>query len=161
MAANTRIERAGGQKSADSARAARAQDDLQGDVRRDVGFRGEAAAAEFMQAAGWQVVARNYRLKIGEIDLIVRRDELVCGRMEPTLAIVEVKTRTSRGGPPPEAAVNFAKRQRLVRLAQAFLQREKIRNVNVRFDVIAVDTSGESPCITHFPYAFDEDGEVW
>lgn len=133
----------------------------QGDVRRDIGFRGEAAAAQFMRDAGWQVVARNYRLKMGEIDLIVRRDEKMGARMEPTVAIVEVKTRTRSDGPPPEASVNFPKRQRLVRLAQAFLQRENIRNVNVRFDVIAVDTSGEEVRITHFPYAFDEDGEVW
>src|SRR5690554_5416490 len=130
------------------------------DLRREVGFRGEDIAADFMVQQGWDVVARNYQLNIGEIDLVVRRSEEVYGRREDTLAIVEVKTKQDRRGPPPEASVTHAKRERLVRLAGVFMERQKIRRVNIRFDVIAVDLSTEEPTITHFPGAFDADAEI-
>lgn len=130
------------------------------DPRREVGFHGEDLAAQFMIEQGWEVVARNYQLKIGEIDLVVSRQEEVYGRSEQTLAIVEVKTRNDRHGPPPQASVTWSKRKRLVRLASAFVQKEKFKRVNIRFDVIAVDLSDADPQITHFPGAFDADAEI-
>ncbi|TDP75673.1 YraN family protein [Bradymonas sediminis] len=140
--------------------AAGGDEEVAPDLRREVGFRGEDIAADFMVEQGWDVVARNYQLNIGEIDLVVRRSEEVYGRREDTLAIVEVKTKRDRRGPPPEASVTHAKRKRLVRLACVFMERQKIRRVNIRFDVIAVDLSTEEPTITHFPGAFDADAEI-
>jgi putative endonuclease len=130
------------------------------DPRREVGFRGEDLAAEHLCEQGWEILARNYDTKIGELDLVVRRFEQVYGRTEETLAFVEVKTRRTASGPPPEASVGRKKRQRLVRLAHFFLQKEKIRRVNVRFDVIGVDLSGDRPELTHFEAAFDADAMV-
>jgi putative endonuclease len=131
------------------------------DPRRAIGLHGESLAAEYMVEQGWEVLARNYELKIGEIDLVVRRFEQVAGRSEETLAIVEVKTKQDRRGPPPEASVTRSKRQRLVRLARVFLEKEKIKRVNIRFDVISVVLSGDEPKITHFPCAFDADAAIW
>lgn len=130
------------------------------DPRRAVGLHGEDLAAQYMINQGWEVVARNYQLKIGEIDLVVRRSEEFYGRTEDTLAIVEVKTKQDRRGPPPQASVTWAKRKRLVRLASVFVEKEKIRRVNIRFDVIAVDLSDVDPQITHFAGAFDADAEI-
>jgi len=130
------------------------------DPRRGVGFQGEDLAAQYMIEQGWEVVARNYQLKIGEIDLVVRRREEIYGRIEETLAIVEVKTRQDRRGPPPQASVTWSKRKRLVRLASVFVEKEKIKRVNIRFDVIAVDLSDVDPEITHFAGAFDADAEI-
>lgn len=130
------------------------------DPRREVGLRGEDLAAEYLVDQGWEIVARNYQAKIGELDIVVRRFEQVHGRREETLAFVEVKTRRTASGPPPEASVGRKKRQRLARLAQYFMQCEQIRRVNVRFDVIAVDLSGDQPEMTHFESAFDADARV-
>lgn len=131
------------------------------DPRRAIGFHGEDLAAAFMEEQGWEVRDRNYTLQIGEIDLVVSRLEEVGFRTEETLAFVEVKSKTSSQGPPPEASVHRKKRRRLVRLATVYLQKEGLREVNVRFDVIAVDLSGEEPELTHFPCAFDADGRIW
>lgn len=130
------------------------------DPRRTIGFHGEDLATQYLEDEGWEIVARNYELKIGEIDLVAARDETVGVRTERRLAFVEVKTRRTRSGPPPEAAVHIRKRKRLVRLARVFLQKEKLRRVNVRFDVIAVDLSQKDPQITHFEGAFDADGAI-
>lgn len=131
------------------------------DPRRDIGFHGEDLAAEHMRELGWEIVHRNYRLNIGEIDIVASRYARVGCRDEKTIAIVEVKTKRTALGPPPEASVNANKRGRLVRLAKVYLLKEKIRKVNVRFDVIAVDLSGDEPTLTHFPCAFDADGRIW
>lgn len=130
------------------------------DPRRIVGLHGEDLAADYLVEQGWEILARNYQAKIGELDIVVRRFEQVYGRTEETLAFVEVKTRRTASGPPPEASVGRKKRRRLVRLAQYFVQREEIRRVNVRFDVIAVDLSGDQPELTHFDAAFDADAQV-
>lgn len=131
------------------------------DPRREIGRRGEQIAADYMRERGWRELARNYQLNIGEIDLVMQRTERLVGRSEETCAIIEVKTRTHRNGPPPQAGVNYPKRQRLTQLALLFLAREQIERVNIRFDVIAVDLSGEEPVVAHFPCAFDAEGEVW
>ncbi|QDG49979.1 YraN family protein [Persicimonas caeni] len=131
------------------------------DPRREIGMAGEDLAAEHMRELGWEVLHRNYTLKMGELDMVASRYGKVGHRMEQTLAFVEVKTKRTPLGPPPEASVNARKRGRLVRLAKVYLQKEKVRKVNVRFDVIAIDLSGEEPKLTHFPCAFDADGRVW
>jgi putative endonuclease len=136
-------------------------DEEEKDPRRAVGFHGEDLAAELMREKGWEIISRNYTLNAGELDLVGSRVGTVGYRTEKTLAFVEVKTKQSQLGPPPEASVNLAKRRRLTRLARLFLQKEKIREVNVRFDVIAVDLSGEEPKLTHFPCAFDAEGRIW
>ncbi len=131
------------------------------DPRRAVGAHGEELAAQFLIGEGWEILERNYTLKVGEIDIITRRFERRGTRTEETRAIVEVKTKQNRLGPPPEASVNRRKRGQLVRLAKLYLQKEDLREVNVRFDVVAVDLSQDEAQITYFPCAFDADGCVW
>lgn len=131
------------------------------DPRRKVGFHGEDLAAEHMRQLGWEIIDRNCTFKTGEIDIVARRQGRVGYRVEETIAFIEVKTKRTPLGPPPEASVTAAKRGRLVRLAKLYLLTEKLRQVNVRFDVIAVELSGDEPQLTHFPCAFDADGRIW
>lgn len=133
----------------------------QPDPRHLLGDRGEELAAYYLEENGWEVIERNYTFSIGEIDLIARRFDKHGCRTEETRAIVEVKTRRTSSGPPPEDAVNRTKRGRLVRLAKLYAQKENLREVNLRFDVIAVDFSAGEPQITHFPCAFDADARIW
>jgi putative endonuclease len=104
------------------------------DGRQRLGRLGEAAAAEALERAGLKVVARRFRLRIGEIDLIAEQGDLV--------VFVEVKTRrTSRFGAPAEA-VTRVKRERMARAALAWLSRTGRLDRRCRFDVVEVYAEG-------------------
>jgi putative endonuclease len=100
------------------------------DPRRSLGADGEARAAAWYEAAGYEVLARNWRCRQGELDLVVRR-----GR---ELVFVEVKTRrTDRFGIPAEA-VTGAKQRRLRTLAGCYLRATGQRAPSLRFDVVSI-----------------------
>ena len=95
------------------------------------GLAAEQLAAEYLRVRGLQILARNLRCKLGEIDLLC----LDCD----VLAIVEVRQRERAEFGGALASVNAAKRRKIIGAAQYFLQREKQwRNLSVRFDVFAV-----------------------
>jgi putative endonuclease len=95
-----------------------------------MGEAGEERAARWYRAHGYQVLARNWRCRDGEIDLLVLR-----GR---TLVVVEVKARrTDRFGAPVEA-VTVAKQQRLRHLALCYLEASGTRPGRLRFDVVSI-----------------------
>ncbi len=95
-----------------------------------LGAWGERQAARVLQRRGWRVLARGYRSGRREVDLVVRR--------EGTVAFVEVKTRTGEGFGGPEGAVDALKRREIEAVAQAYLTRHDLRDVDVRFDVVAI-----------------------
>jgi len=91
------------------------------------GRRAEALAAWWLRLKGYRIVARDFRVPVGEIDLIARR-----GRV---LAIVEVKTRDSLAA--AGEAVAPRQRRRIARAAAAFLQRRlDLASLDLRFDVV-------------------------
>jgi putative endonuclease len=96
------------------------------------GVRGEDRAASWYEAAGYRVVARNWRCREGEIDLIATRGD--------TLVICEVKARSSLAYGHPAEAVTPAKQRRLRTLARRWLAEAKLPGPIdvVRFDVAAV-----------------------
>ena len=98
--------------------------------RLALGAQGEAMAAAWYEANGYQVVDRNWRCKDGEIDLIVRRAR--------TIVFCEVKTRTTDAFGTPAEAVTRAKRERLRHLAATWLDDAPIRPSGIRFDVAAI-----------------------
>lgn len=101
------------------------------DVRRALGARGEAAVASWYEARGYEVLARNWTCREGELDLVVRQ-----GR---AFVFCEVKTRTTDAFGTPAEAVTRAKQDRLRRLAARWLEEEApVRPREIRFDVAAV-----------------------
>jgi len=100
------------------------------DTRPLTGRFGEAAAETRYVGRGYRVVARNWRCGIGELDLVLRRGDL--------LVFCEVKTR--RGGRFGAGfdAVDARKRRKLRSLAEVFLQHHAMGPVAVRFDVASV-----------------------
>jgi putative endonuclease len=96
-----------------------------------LGIDGEAAAAEWYQRHGYEVVARNWRCRDGELDLVLRH-----GR---ELVFCEVKTRSSDAFGTPAEAVDWRKQRRIHRLAARWLA-ECCTAVpsGIRFDVAAV-----------------------
>lgn len=107
------------------------------DHRPALGARGEQAALDLYRRRGFTLVARNWRCSIGEVDLVLRRRDL--------LVFCEVKTRTgSRHGGGFEA-VDARKRRKLRSLAEVFLLTHGAGATSVRFDVASVAVRGGAP----------------
>lgn len=116
-----------------------------------VGEWGEAQAAGFLKAAGYQIVGRNVRPgnRLDEIDIIAKQGE--------TLVFVEVKTRRQETFGRPARAVDTAKRHALNRAATAYLRKTHYPDLFYRFDVIEVLGQPEDaapPTIRHIEDAF-------
>ena len=105
------------------------------DTTTDTGKRGEAQAAVFLEQHGLKVVARNYRCRGGELDLVCRE-----GR---TLVFVEVRYRASRSHGGAAASITRSKQRKLWLTAQTFLLQQGLNESNqaCRFDVVAFDGS--------------------
>ncbi len=101
-----------------------------GTGRQRLGAVGETLAVRHYERHGFEVLARNWRCRSGELDLVVRRESLI--------VFVEVKSRSSLAFGHPAESVTTAKQQRLRRLAQQWLQHSGCRAAELRFDVVAV-----------------------
>ena len=99
-------------------------------ARRALGADGEELAARWYEANGYEVVARNWRCRQGELDLVARR-----GR---TFVFCEVKSRTTAAFGTPAESVTREKRQRLRVLASRWLDESPVRPTSIRFDVASV-----------------------
>ena len=102
-------------------------------TRVELGRQGERLAEEKLAAAGYELLARNYRCAAGEIDLIARHGE--------TLVFVEVRTRRGEAFGLPEASLTPAKRRHLIAAAQTYLQENNLSEAAWRIDVVAVEFS--------------------
>lgn len=100
------------------------------DPRRRFGDRGEDLAAVFFESKGFRVVERNWRCRMGEIDLILERNGVV--------HFVEVKTRQSTSFGYPEEAITYAKRERFRRTIEAYLQSSSRPISRYQADVLAI-----------------------
>lgn len=99
--------------------------------RRQTGSYYEDVAVRYLQEQQYQIVARNFRCRIGEIDIIARDREY--------LVFVEVKYRSSIKQGYPAEAVTYAKQQTIYRVAAWYLQSHGYRaNTPCRFDVVSI-----------------------
>jgi len=99
-------------------------------ARRALGARGEEAVAAWYLEHGYEILARNWRCRAGELDLVVRR-----GR---TFVFCEVKTRSSDAFGAPVEAITRDKQVRLRHLAARWLEDAPMRPTDIRFDVASV-----------------------
>lgn len=98
--------------------------------RGRTGRQGEDLAADFLEKQGFTIIARNWRCRLGEIDLIVERDQRV--------RFVEVKTRRGTAFGYPEEAVSSTKRLRWARSIELWLQLHAPRVTAYQADVISI-----------------------
>lgn len=110
-----------------------------------LGARGETAARAEYESRGFDVVAQNWRCALGEIDLVLRRGDL--------LVFCEVKTRSGSGYGGGFEAVTQHKQLRIRRLAEAFVGSRRWRGL-VRFDVASVAAQGGRLDVEMFIDAF-------
>ena len=93
----------------------------------------EGLAEAHLRSLGYGILARNYRCRYGEVDLVAREGG--------TLVFVEVRGRSGRSHGTPEESVTVRKQQHLWRVAQHYLQRVRGPVPECRFDVVAVDSA--------------------
>lgn len=121
------------------------------ETKRLTGVRGETFAYWYLRRHGYIMIGRNFRAPgiKGEIDLI--------GFDGPTLAFIEVKTRTTKpaAGSLPEDAITADKRRFLTRMARQFLADRRLSDVDWRFDVLAIESrAGTRPFVRLHKGAF-------
>jgi putative endonuclease len=113
-------------------------------TRIQLGAMGEALAVDYLTRMGLRIVARNWRCRYGELDIIARDDAT------STVVFVEVKTRTGDGYGGLAHAVTPRKVRRLRRLAGLWLAGQHQRWAAIRIDVIGVRVGRRrTPEITH------------
>jgi putative endonuclease len=113
-----------------------------------VGQYGENVAAGFLLDRGYELLDRNWRCEIGELDIVARTADGV-------LVFVEVKCRSGLGYGQPVDAVTPVKAQRIRRLAYCWLETHPTRRRGVRFDVISVLRQRRAAAqVEHFQDAF-------
>ena len=99
-------------------------------ARKALGAFGEDKAAAWYERNGYRVVARNWRCRDGELDIVARRGS--------TVVFCEVKTRASAAFGVPAEAVTAAKQRKLRALAVLWLRATGVRAGALRFDVASV-----------------------
>ncbi|MDP9433689.1 MAG: YraN family protein [Actinomycetota bacterium] len=116
--------------------------------RQELGRYGEEVAVAHLQAAGLEVLDRNWRCREGEIDVVARAGAV--------LVFVEVKTRSGSGFGEPAEAVTLTKARRLRVLACRWLaERRPPGATDLRFDVVSVlRRRGHAPQVVHLQAAF-------
>lgn len=100
-------------------------------TRQRIGDRGEAIAERFLCARGYTILARKYRCREGEIDLVCRDGDI--------LAFVEVKTRRGNLFGTPEEAITAAKLAHLAQAGQHYLMDHAREGDPWRIDVVGID----------------------
>ncbi|HVK24523.1 MAG TPA: YraN family protein [Actinokineospora sp.] len=112
-----------------------------------LGRRGEDVAVRYLEGTGLVILARNWRCRGGELDVVATdRAQLV---------VCEIKTRSSTAYGTPAEAVDEAKAARIRGLANAWRVERGLRPCPTRFDVVSVLwPPGESPQVSHLMGAF-------
>ncbi len=112
----------------------------------DRGGEAESTACRYLERKGYAILARNFRTRLGELDIVARKDGVS--------VFVEVKYRRDSSRGLGVEAVSQAKRQRVIRAAQLYAAAHRLTESPLRFDVIAIDGGS----VRHEEGAFDVDG---
>lgn len=117
-------------------------------MNRRIGLIGEELAANYIKNRGYDVLERNYRTKLGELDIIAINQNVII--------FIEVKTRTSSVYGMPSEAVNYKKQRRIRKLSQQYILYKNLDKscFNYRFDIIEVKLVGKKYKIVHIENAF-------
>jgi putative endonuclease len=107
---------------------------------------GEDLACRELEGRGYAILARRYRRRAGELDIIARDG--------PTVVFVEVKAREGRKFGDAVEAVTSLKRRRMTRVALQYLVRHRLTNCPCRFDVVSIHVENGEPVIKLYQNAF-------
>lgn len=112
-----------------------------------LGKTGEDLACRELERRGYAIVARRYRRRGGELDIIARDGK--------TMVFVEVKARGDHAFGDASEAVGFVKRRRMAQVAMDYVLRHRLTDCPCRFDVVSIHMDQGRPVIEVFQNAFD------
>jgi putative endonuclease len=114
--------------------------------KKQIGVRGEDLACAELERQGLQVLDRNWRCRLGEIDIVAAE----AGANGLTMVFCEVKCRSGLGFGHPLEAITFTKRRTLRQLAAVWMRQHRVKASAIRLDAIGVVLApGEEPSVTH------------
>jgi putative endonuclease len=116
-------------------------------ARISLGKSGEDLACRELERRGYAIIARRYRVRGGELDVIARDGA--------TIVFVEVKTRGSRVCGEAAEAVTPLKQLRMTRLAEEYMMKHRLSDCPCRFDVVSIHVEAGGPAIEVIQNAFD------
>jgi len=120
---------------------------MEDDKRQSLGKMGEDLACTELERRGYAILARRYRSRFGEIDIVANHEE--------TIVFVEVKARDGDEFGGGAAAVTAWKQRRIAQMAIDYVARHRLHDRPCRFDVVTVEfTDGEAK-VEVFQSAFD------
>lgn len=115
---------------------------------RLIGVDAEDTAASFLTKQGFKILEKNFKTKLGELDIIAEDKDTIC--------FVEVRCRSNLSHGLPEETVNYFKQRKLAKAALCYLKQHNLLESNARFDVVSINLDkGE---INLFKNAFELDG---
>lgn len=113
-------------------------------MSRKMGNEGEEEAVRFLQAQGFEVLARNYTIRGAELDIVAREGDVI--------AFIEVKRSDAMRGSLPRERVTVAKQRRICKAALHWLQQAGAGDAPVRFDVVEITPQGPALLRGAFDY---------
>jgi len=114
---------------------------------RQFGREGESIAVDHLKKNGYKILQQNYRIKLGEIDIIAKdRDSIV---------FIEVKTRRTTRYGEPKWAITPRKKKKISMVALWYLKETNQSHSRARFDVVAIRTVGATDEIEIIKNAFE------
>jgi putative endonuclease len=117
------------------------------EARQSLGKLGEDLACQELERRGYAILARRYRRRSGELDIVARDGQ--------TVVFVEVKTREGWEFGAGAESVTWFKRRRMASVAQDYLARHRLADCPCRFDVVSIDMGEQQPRIELYQNAFD------
>ncbi len=115
-------------------------------AKKVLGNIGEMKSCEYLESVGYLIIEKNFRCAFGEIDIIAKREDIIC--------FVEVKTRASSSYGEPQESVNPQKIARIRNTASYYLELKNLNSFDVSFDVISIKVSGKNLQMEHFRNCF-------
>ena len=119
-------------------------------ARINSGKRGEEIAVSYLKRQGYKIIERNYKTKLGEIDIIADCEGCIC--------FIEVRTRNNQAFGLPEETILKKKQLQITKTALAYIKRYDLEDKNCKFDVVSVqNVDSLEPEIKLIKNAFDLD----
>lgn len=115
---------------------------------KELGFLAEGIARHYLIKKGYKILAANYKLRFGELDIIARKED--------TVTFIEVKAlKRLHEGFDPEMRVDYRKKNKLIKLATAYMLNQKTPDLDWQIDIISVifDSENKKAYIKHFKNA--------
>ena len=110
-------------------------------AKQRLGKTSESVAVKHLKKNGYKIIERNYRNKIGEIDIIARKNDILC--------FIEVKTRQNTRKGLPKESVTISKQRKITLGALSYLKEKRLSEQRIRFDVIEIFRQGIQTEINH------------